>query len=264
MCCALCVYKRLNPGPMYMEELKVFWKEVDDCIQAQMGRFTDIEIKRTKHECVWDQSESVIYSIRTIKLQILVKAQNDELCIHMIISNDKCMATQDFIGKLSAEFQSSDLKSIEYKGSFLGSLGGYAKNITIVIAVEHFCSKEGYLMEYYVTREHPYVFYIYKNKKTYGAKLRIFIAVPNTTDLAAILFHERFYMSMTAYPKATDSPLLFQNTAGLCEFIENELKNGSGPTITISQFLLEKVYYWNLFSDVLDSLPQLLMPTYIH
>ena len=110
-----------------MEELVVFWKEVDECIQHEMGRFTDIEIKRTKHECVWDQSESVIYSVGKLKLQILAKAQNDELCIQMIISYSSAIVTRNFVGRLSTEFQSSDLKSKESEEPFLSFMGGYAK-----------------------------------------------------------------------------------------------------------------------------------------
>ena len=243
-----------------MDELVVFWKEVDECIQKKMGMFTDIEIKRNKHECIWDRSESVIYSAGKLKLQILANTQGDELCIQVIISYDKGMATRDFVGKFSAEFQSSDLKSAEDEESFLDFLGGYAKTTTLIIAVKHFCCKEGYRMEYYVSRGEAYVFYIYKHKKGYDAKLRMFIGVPTNTDLAVILFHERFYISMTARPKMMDSPLLLQNSADLHKFMEDALKNGSATT-SISQLLHEKVYIWDQLSNQLDCLPPLELPS---
>ena len=115
-------------------------------------------------------------------------------------------------------------------------------------------------MEYYVSKQPGhYVFYIYKHKKSYGAKLRILIGVPNDdTYLAGVLFHERFYISMTAHPKMVDSPPLLHNTTELCNFIENALKNGTGTT-TIKQFLYDKVYFWDESSNALDGMPPLII-----
>ena len=235
----------------------VFWKEVDEYIQHRMGRFTDIEVKRTKHDCVWDMSESVIYSVGKVRIQILAKAQKDEVCIQFVFSNKISMVSRDFTGKFSTEFQSSDLKSTEGEELFLRFLASYTKTIVVLVAIEHFCTKNGYLMEYYVGNQDHYTFYIYKHKKSYSAKLRIFIGIPAQDEyLGVILFHETFYISMEAHPKMVDAPPCFKHTADLYTFIENTLKN-TRPSITINQLLWEKMFFWDECCCKLDSLPLL-------
>ena len=243
-----------------MEELELFWKDVDEMVDMELKRYTDIEIQRTKHDCMWNKSECVIYTAEKIKIEVQAKVQNDDVSIQLGGSFGINQTDIDwYTGKIVTNgFKCSDLSlSVDNNVSFRDWLCLRSKWMVIIMAVQYFCRTEVYHFVYDTDYQNDLLHFIIFRPGS-DAKLRIHIGATKIDSLiGSIAFYERFFVSITKHPVALCPPAAFSNTGQLCRFMKDKLTNKYNPTI--SQ-LLEPSIYWGLVITNLRDCPSLSFP----
>ena len=228
-----------------MEALAGFWTAVDEAVQTEMTRHTRIPIKRSKHECMWDDTGSVIYSAEKMKLQITAKTLSETLHVHLTMTDSKSSCCCEFKGDMAT---CSDLKTItDGEDSFELAFGMCMRHCAIHMAIQLFCRTEGYTYHYAVSK-FQHGFFIYRPNLDLGAVLRIYIGY-GTEGLGYVLFYEKFYLAPETHPDAFKPYILFSNTQQLWDIIRLAFK--ARPVWTVKL----PCQFWNEIKDRLNSVP---------